>query len=233
MLLEESLCGLPEALLVGVSGGLDSAALLHALIAQGRKPVVVHFDHGWRKESGGGRGLGEGPGPLGRFEIRRRQDEAGTRRTEDGSGSAGRPLRLLRPDGAAAADSGPGPGPPGRRPGGDFPAPAFARQRLGRTGDGPGDPARRAGPAPPLARGCGGGRSSPTRAATGWNGGRTRPTATCGTGATWSAAACCPTCGGKSRHAWRRIYGGARRSPGPRANGSTGSARKPGRNSSR
>jgi len=27
-------------------------ALLHALVATGRKPVVVHFDHGWRAESG-------------------------------------------------------------------------------------------------------------------------------------------------------------------------------------
>jgi tRNA(Ile)-lysidine synthase len=27
-------------------------ALLHALVAIGRKPVVVHFDHGWRAESG-------------------------------------------------------------------------------------------------------------------------------------------------------------------------------------
>jgi len=27
-------------------------ALLHALVAAGRKPVVVHFDHGWRAESG-------------------------------------------------------------------------------------------------------------------------------------------------------------------------------------
>jgi tRNA(Ile)-lysidine synthase len=50
--LEEALRGLPEALLVGVSGGVDSVALLHALLAQGRRPVVVHFDHGWRPESG-------------------------------------------------------------------------------------------------------------------------------------------------------------------------------------
>ncbi len=43
---------LPEALLAGVSGGVDSVALLHALVAAGRRPVVLHFDHGWRKESG-------------------------------------------------------------------------------------------------------------------------------------------------------------------------------------
>ncbi len=42
---------LPEKLLVGVSGGVDSMALLHALVASGRKPVVLHFDHGWRAES--------------------------------------------------------------------------------------------------------------------------------------------------------------------------------------
>ena len=39
-------------MLVGVSGGIDSMALLHALVATGRKPVMVHFDHGWRAESG-------------------------------------------------------------------------------------------------------------------------------------------------------------------------------------
>jgi tRNA(Ile)-lysidine synthase len=49
--LEEVLKDLPEALLVGVSGGIDSMALLHALVAMGRKPTVLHFDHGWRPES--------------------------------------------------------------------------------------------------------------------------------------------------------------------------------------
>ena len=49
--LEGSLDGLPEKLLVGISGGLDSMALLHALVQDGRKPTVLHFDHGWRKES--------------------------------------------------------------------------------------------------------------------------------------------------------------------------------------
>ena len=42
---------LPERLLIGVSGGLDSVSLLHALVGTGRKPVVLHFDHGWRAES--------------------------------------------------------------------------------------------------------------------------------------------------------------------------------------
>ena len=50
---EAALKTLPAKLLVGVSGGLDSTALLHALVATGRKPVVVHFDHGWRRESAG------------------------------------------------------------------------------------------------------------------------------------------------------------------------------------
>src|SRR5271156_1253276 len=49
---EAALSALPEALLVGVSGGVDSVALLHALGRIGRKPVVLHFDHGWRAESG-------------------------------------------------------------------------------------------------------------------------------------------------------------------------------------
>jgi tRNA(Ile)-lysidine synthetase-like protein len=49
---ESALIALPESLLVGVSGGVDSVALLHALVRMGRKPVVLHFDHGWRAESG-------------------------------------------------------------------------------------------------------------------------------------------------------------------------------------
>lgn len=48
---ESALASLPEALLVGVSGGIDSVALLHALVATRRRPVVLHFDHGWRAES--------------------------------------------------------------------------------------------------------------------------------------------------------------------------------------
>jgi tRNA(Ile)-lysidine synthetase-like protein len=42
---------LPEPLLVGVSGGVDSVALLYALLEIGRRPVVLHFDHGWRAQS--------------------------------------------------------------------------------------------------------------------------------------------------------------------------------------
>jgi tRNA(Ile)-lysidine synthetase-like protein len=48
---EQSLASLPEPLLVAVSGGVDSITLLHALVATGRRPIVLHFDHGWRKES--------------------------------------------------------------------------------------------------------------------------------------------------------------------------------------
>jgi tRNA(Ile)-lysidine synthase len=48
---EATLASLPEALLVGVSGGVDSVVLLHALVATGRKPVVLHFDHAWRVDS--------------------------------------------------------------------------------------------------------------------------------------------------------------------------------------
>ena len=48
---EAALASLPDKLLVGVSGGVDSVALLHALVATGRKPVVLHFDHGWRTDS--------------------------------------------------------------------------------------------------------------------------------------------------------------------------------------
>jgi tRNA(Ile)-lysidine synthetase-like protein len=48
---ELTLGELPERCLVGVSGGVDSVALLHALVATGRKPIVAHFDHGWRAES--------------------------------------------------------------------------------------------------------------------------------------------------------------------------------------
>jgi tRNA(Ile)-lysidine synthase len=50
--LADSLRGLPDRLMLGVSGGVDSVALLHALMATGRRPVVLHFDHGWRSDSG-------------------------------------------------------------------------------------------------------------------------------------------------------------------------------------
>lgn len=49
--LEDALSPLPSAVLVGVSGGVDSVALMHALIAAGKKPVVLHLDHGWRTDS--------------------------------------------------------------------------------------------------------------------------------------------------------------------------------------
>jgi tRNA(Ile)-lysidine synthetase-like protein len=49
---EPALSALPELLLVGVSGGVDSVALLYALVRIGRRPVVLHFDHGWRADSG-------------------------------------------------------------------------------------------------------------------------------------------------------------------------------------
>jgi tRNA(Ile)-lysidine synthase len=49
---ERALRALPDALLIGLSGGVDSVALLHALVQIGRRPVVLHFDHGWRAESG-------------------------------------------------------------------------------------------------------------------------------------------------------------------------------------
>lgn len=45
------LADLPEACLVGVSGGLDSVTMLHALVASGRKPTVLHFNHRWREEA--------------------------------------------------------------------------------------------------------------------------------------------------------------------------------------
>ncbi len=49
------LVGLPapdEPALIGVSGGRDSVALLHALVAQGHRELIVcHLDHGLRAES--------------------------------------------------------------------------------------------------------------------------------------------------------------------------------------
>ncbi|CAB4244655.1 tRNA(Ile)-lysidine synthase [Methylacidimicrobium sp. AP8] len=42
---------LPIRLLAAVSGGLDSCVLLDALVLTGKRPTVVHFDHGWRPES--------------------------------------------------------------------------------------------------------------------------------------------------------------------------------------
>lgn len=49
---EAALARLPDRPLVAVSGGVDSMALLAALVATGRQPVVLHFNHGWRRESG-------------------------------------------------------------------------------------------------------------------------------------------------------------------------------------
>ncbi|MBV9462965.1 MAG: tRNA lysidine(34) synthetase TilS [Verrucomicrobiae bacterium] len=37
-----------ERLIVGVSGGPDSVALLHLLLATGNRAVAVHVNHGWR-----------------------------------------------------------------------------------------------------------------------------------------------------------------------------------------
>ncbi|RJF73636.1 tRNA lysidine(34) synthetase TilS [Deinococcus cavernae] len=42
-----------QRVVVGVSGGADSVALLRALLAVGAEPVVVHFDHALRPESAG------------------------------------------------------------------------------------------------------------------------------------------------------------------------------------
>src|SRR5205809_7160399 len=49
------LAGLPNdrRYLIGVSGGRDSVALLHWLLAQGyRKLIVCHFEHGLRGRAG-------------------------------------------------------------------------------------------------------------------------------------------------------------------------------------
>jgi tRNA(Ile)-lysidine synthetase-like protein len=48
---EAALAHLPLDLLVAVSGGVDSVALLEALVRTGRRPAVLHVDHGWRAES--------------------------------------------------------------------------------------------------------------------------------------------------------------------------------------
>ena len=42
---------LPIKVVVGLSGGVDSVALLHGLRAVGREVVVAHFNHGWRSEA--------------------------------------------------------------------------------------------------------------------------------------------------------------------------------------
>ena len=41
----------PDRMLVGVSGGVDSIALLHAMVREGFRPFVVHVHHGLRAES--------------------------------------------------------------------------------------------------------------------------------------------------------------------------------------
>lgn len=47
--LVKKLEALPQTVLVGVSGGVDSMAMLCALQMAGKKPVVLHFDHLWRR----------------------------------------------------------------------------------------------------------------------------------------------------------------------------------------
>jgi tRNA(Ile)-lysidine synthase len=49
--LVDALALLPREVLVAVSGGLDSMALLHAVVATGRQAQVVHVDHRWRPNS--------------------------------------------------------------------------------------------------------------------------------------------------------------------------------------
>ncbi|KIE58518.1 tRNA(Ile)-lysidine synthetase [Methylacidiphilum kamchatkense Kam1] len=46
----ESLKSIPEVVLCGISGGVDSIVLLHSLVEAGKKPIVLHFEHGWRKD---------------------------------------------------------------------------------------------------------------------------------------------------------------------------------------
>ncbi len=46
-----ALDALPAHCLVGVSGGVDSIALVHALVAAGKQQIIIHFDHGWRQDS--------------------------------------------------------------------------------------------------------------------------------------------------------------------------------------
>ncbi|SDU16473.1 tRNA(Ile)-lysidine synthase [Verrucomicrobium sp. GAS474] len=48
----DPLLPLPEQPLLGLSGGIDSVTLLDALLEAGKRPVLLHFDHGWRNESG-------------------------------------------------------------------------------------------------------------------------------------------------------------------------------------
>ncbi|QSR87998.1 tRNA lysidine(34) synthetase TilS [Methylacidiphilum caldifontis] len=47
---KEALKFLPADILCGISGGVDSIVLLHSLVESGKRPVVLHFKHGWRKE---------------------------------------------------------------------------------------------------------------------------------------------------------------------------------------
>lgn len=42
---------LPETVMIGLSGGMDSTSLLHALLLVDKKPILLHLDHGWRAES--------------------------------------------------------------------------------------------------------------------------------------------------------------------------------------
>ncbi|QSR85942.1 tRNA lysidine(34) synthetase TilS [Candidatus Methylacidiphilum infernorum] len=47
---KEALESLPDVVLCGISGGVDSIVLLHSLVETGKRPIVLHFQHGWRQD---------------------------------------------------------------------------------------------------------------------------------------------------------------------------------------
>lgn len=87
---------LPEGpALIGVSGGRDSVALLHAVVEAGMRPVVCHLDHGLRLESRAeARFVGALASRLGcAFEVRREAVAARAKRTAQSVETAARDAR--------------------------------------------------------------------------------------------------------------------------------------------
>ena len=123
-------------LLIGVSGGVDSVALLHALVQAGRRPVVLHFDHRWRAESRRRCEMDRRPRGKTRPEIYRSGKCPARKKRTEAAARAAR-YAFFAKTARRLENSRSGPGAPRGRSGRNLPAPASARHWRGRSGHGP------------------------------------------------------------------------------------------------